>query len=272
MSTRESLTWISPEQAREALQTGTGRGVKIAILDSGIDVTHPALANAKILDRVVVTEKNEDELSVDLDEESDVFGHGTAIAYLIHQLVPEAELGSFKVLQSREGQIGGKAALLQVAVDRAIELGYHIINCSFGTPARSVIFRYFKNWIDAAYLADVHIVTACNNANYARPEWPAHFPSVIAVNMGRMAESDELHYRSGHLVEFFARGERVRVPWLGHLWKTVTGSSYAAPCVAGLVARMIGEYPGLSAPFVKAMLREIASPWDPKIAGDNVWL
>ena len=263
-------TWITAKQARDALESGTGKGIRIAILDSGIEINHPGLDDVNIVDRLVVTETEEGP-EIAEDAEGDAFGHGTAIARIIHEVAPEAELGSFKVMQPVEGQTSGKASLLGHAVTAAIDRGYHVINCSFGTPARSVIFRYFKGWIDDAYLNDVHVVTACNNANYARPEWPAHFPSVIAVNMGRI-DGDELYYRPGQLVEFFARGEKIKVPWLDKSWKTVTGSSYAAPRVSGLVARMLSKYPNLSAPFVKAVLREVAEPWSDKIASDNVWL
>lgn len=261
--------WILPDQAREALRTGSGRGVRVAILDSGVDVTHPALLSARFLESVsVVSTENGPEIQS--EGGGDVFGHGTAVAHLVHEVAPEAQLGSFQVLHAAEYGCSGTASTLEAAVCAAIKSGYHIINCSFGTPARPPIFRHFKNWIDAAYLKDVHVVTACNNADYARPEWPAHFPSVIAVNMGRI-EDDSIHYRPGHLVEFFARGEKLRVPWLQHEWKTVTGSSYAAPRVAGLLARLLSVYPGLPVPLVKAILREIALPWSPQVAGDNVW-
>lgn len=260
------LTWISPDQARTALEEGRGEGVKVAILDSGIDTRHPALKDAAISDCVAVVETDHG-TDIEEDKAGDLFGHGTAVAYRIHQVAPFAELGSFKIFESREG---GKAALLHSAVEAAIDMGYQIINCSFGTAARSVIFKSFKSWIDAAYINDVHIVTACNNNNYSRPEWPAHFPSVIAVNMGNI-EQDALYYRPGYMVEFFAKGERIKVPWLENEWKTVTGSSYAAPYVSGLVARLLSYYPNLSSPLVKAMLREVAEPWDSTIAGDNVW-
>lgn len=261
--------WIVPGEAREALRIGTGRGVRVAILDSGVDWTHPALAAARIRESVSVLAT---ELGPELRESTggDVFGHGTAVAHLVHAMAPEAEIGSFQVLHSAEHGCSGTASTLELAVGAAIARGYHIVNCSFGTPARPPVFRHFKSWIDEAYLHDVHVVTACNNADYSRPEWPAHFPSVIAVNMGRI-EDDSIHYRPGHLVEFFARGEKLRVPWLQHEWKTVTGSSYAAPRVAGLLARLLSVHPGLPVPLVKAVLRQIALPWSGEVAGDNVW-
>lgn len=266
----EDSCWITPKDASAALESGKGKGVKVAILDSGVEADHPALSEAKIVQQLLVEDSD---LGPDIipDEAGDVFGHGTAIAHIIHQIAPEAEIGSYKVLQARDGQVAGKAALLGAAVDHAISEGYNVINCSFGTPARSLIFKYFKNWIDEAYLHDVHVVTACNNANYARPEWPAYFPSVIAVNMGRIDDDTEFHYRPGRLVEFFARGEKIYVPWLDGGWKTVTGSSYAAPRLSGLVARLLSEHPKLSAPLVNAVLREVAEPWNDEIGGDNVW-
>jgi hypothetical protein len=260
--------WITLQQAHKALQTGTGKGVKVAILDSGIDVTHPALDSSRLVGQRAVIEG---EIGPEIVEDSgeDLFGHGTAVAYLVQQTAPAAEIGSYKVFENTDGRCSGRAALLEAAVTDAIASGYHIINCSFGTPARPVIYRYFKSWIDAAYLAGVHVVTACNNLDYTQAEWPAHFPSVIAVNMGHV-QPGKFHYRAGQLVEFFAHGDKIRVPWLYHEWKKMTGSSYAAPVLAGLTARLLSCYPGLSAPLVKAVLREVAEPWSAEVALHNV--
>lgn len=264
----DSSRWITPQQARDALRNGKGQGVKVAILDSGIDHTHPALASLRLAGRKTVIEGDLGPEVVD-DGGGDLFGHGTAVAYLVHQTAPEAEIGSYKVFETTEGRCSGRAALLEAAVLDAIANGYHIINCSFGTPAKPVIYRYFKSWIDAAYLADIHVVTACNNLDYTQPEWPAHFPSVVAVNMGRVRPG-KFHYRAGQLVEFFAHGDKIRVPWLQHDWKKMTGSSYAAPVLAGLTARLLSCHPGLSAPLVKAVLREVAEPWSADVALLNV--
>ncbi len=265
-----SSSWVSPEEIRSALQEGDGAGVRVAILDSGIDRSHPQLDGLPFAEAKTVVEGERGPEVVD-DEQGDVFGHGTAVAYLVHEIAPKAEIGSFKVLQLTENRCSGTAAVLETAVKAAIDGGYHIVNCSFGTPARPAVFRYFKSWIDQAYLHDVHIVTACNNANYTRPEWPAFFPSVIAVNMGRI-DGSEFYYRPGQLVEFFARGEKVEVPWLDGSVRKVTGSSYAAPTMTGLLARLLSVHPGLSVPLAKAALRHIALPWTEAIAGDNVWL
>jgi len=262
--------WTTLTQARKALREGTGKGVRIAVLDSGLDDSHPALKPVSLIGKKAVVDGEMGPEVVE-DTETDLFGHGTAVTYLLHQPSPEADIGSYKVFQNSEGRCSGRAALLEAAVQDAIRSGYHIINCSFGTPARPVIFRYFKSWIDAAYLADVHVVTACNNVDYTRAEWPAHFPSVIAVNMGRVRPG-KFHYRPGQLVEFFAHGDKLRVPWLNHEWKKMTGSSYAARHLAGLTARLLSVHPGLSAPLLKAILRQVAEPWSADVALHNVFL
>ncbi|NNJ86465.1 MAG: alkaline serine protease, partial [Akkermansiaceae bacterium] len=46
-------TWITPDLAHDAIAHGTGKGVRIAILDSGIESNHPALANMQLRDDVV---------------------------------------------------------------------------------------------------------------------------------------------------------------------------------------------------------------------------
>ena len=81
---------------RDDLQNLTGKGVRIAVLDSGIDTTHPALDGLKLADDIAF-ERDGPFLKA-VDTSGDVIGHGTAIAWIIRSLAPEAEIGSFRVL------------------------------------------------------------------------------------------------------------------------------------------------------------------------------
>src|SRR5208283_2453554 len=96
----------------------------------------------------------------------------------------------------------------------ALERGYHILNCSFGCSREDHVL-FYKDWIDEAYLKGRHIVTACNNEDFSRREWPGHFPTVISVSHTKCRERDALFRRTGHLVEFLACGQDVEVTWLG---------------------------------------------------------
>jgi subtilisin family serine protease len=78
------------------------------------------------------------------------------------------------------------------------------------------------------------------------------------VNFARCDAPDEFRYRRGHLVEFAANGQDVEVPWLGGHRKKVTGSSFAAPHLTGLLARLLSRTPHLSPLAAKALLQSLA--------------
>lgn len=263
--------WISLRQALEAWTHGDGTGVRIAVVDSGVDVVHPALAGLQLADDVAVHDSDDGPRVIDFRrttdghdpsfKQGDLFGHGTAVAYLIRQAAPKAEIGSFRVLGP---DLRGKGEVVRTGVKCAIERGYRILNCSFGFgdggyggSGKLRFVERHKAWVDEAYLRNVHLVSACNNRDSRRIEWPGHFATSITVDK-EPCDEDELFYRPGDLVEFAAKGYDVRVPWLNGAWNRETGSSFAAPRVAGGIARLLSVHPQLSAPQVKALLRHIA--------------
>lgn len=257
-------TFLSVEEARTCLRNGTGKGVKIAVLDSGIDLSHPKLEGLALVDDLAIVEKGPS-LTVVEGNGMDLYGHGTAIAHLIRSVAPSAEIGSIRVLGER---LNSRTAIIQEGARQALDRGYHILNCSFGCGIEEHILRY-KTWIDEAFLKGVHIIAACNNVDFARPEWPGYFPTVLTANFCRSEDEQSFYYREGHLVEFAAPGENLEVPWLGGAMKKVTGSSYATPQIAGLLARLLSERPGLEPLEAKALMQRLATGWSEDLAGPN---
>jgi subtilisin len=257
-------TWISPEEARAAMRDGRGRGVKIAILDSGVETSHPALGGLTLTDDIAVVGDGI-KLKVVPGEGRDLFGHGTAIAGIIRAAAPEAEIGSIRVLGE---SLSARTAIILEGARQAIERGYQILNCSLGCGVPEHVLKY-KNWVDQAYLKGVHVVAACNNLDSARPEWPAFFTSVLTVNMARTEDDGELFYKPGHLVEFAARGVDVDVAWSGGGRKLVTGSSFAAPRVTGLLACLLSVNPGITPLQAKALFHRLARPWTEEMTAPN---
>jgi len=274
MTYRSRSTWITPQEAGEAIRVGRGRGIKIAIVDSGVELSHPALRHLRLVDDIGFEKTGSGIVERTSGAGLDKYGHGTAVAFAINRVAPEAQLGSFRVMDEN---LSTMFVIIEEAVRLAIDRGYHIINCSFGCDADLATIKHFKPWIDLSYRYGVHVVTACNNADFRSAEWPGYFSSAVVVNMAK-TDSDDFFFRwdvppqgdfAQHLVEFAARGVDVDLPWNhgGHMKKT--GSSFAAPHVAGILARLLSRYPQLKPPVAKALLQEVALPWDAAYAGPN---
>ena len=247
--------WPNLDEARSFLERGTGRGIRIAVLDSGIETAHGELRRFTLRDDLAVIER-ESAIRIEPGKGQDVFGHGTAIAGILREVAPESELGSFRVLG--EG-LRSRSFIIREGARLALERGYHILNCSFGCGREDHVL-IFKDWIDEAYMQGRHIVAACNNQDLLKREWPGHFPSVSTVSFIGCEDCQKFYCRLGQLVEFAARGQDIEVLWRDGGRKKVTGSSFAAPHVTGLLARLLSCGPSLSPVHAKALLHQLAEP------------
>lgn len=254
MSADQDPRWPDLAAAAEAIRSGDGAGVKVAVIDSGVDPSHPALHGMQLEDDLAISC---DGVSLHINENggTDVYGHGTAVASLLSNEAPGAIIGSFRALDSTNH---ARSFVIAECVSQAIARGYQVINCSFGCRGLARYVMDYKDWVDEAYLAGVQVVAACSNVNSSIREWPAYFPSVISVQ-GIDCKPDELFAKQGEMVSLFARGERVEVPWLDGQMKTETGSSYAAPLVAGRIARLLSAFPGVEPSLIKPLLGILAS-------------
>jgi subtilisin family serine protease len=244
------------EQARSFLRSGKGANIKIAVLDSGIEVSHPLLDGLALTDDVAIVEEAH-QIAIVPGQGRDVYGHGTAIAGIIRELAPEAEIGSFRVLGEH---LRARTLIIREGVRQALERGYHILNCSFGCGREDQVLLY-KDWIDEAYNLGRHIVASCNNEDFLKREWPGHFPSVTTVSFAECHDAQAFFCRFGQLVEFAARGQDIEVAWLGGERKRVTGSSFAAPHISALLARLLSGCPSLTPLQAKSLLHTLAAPW-----------
>ncbi len=239
---------IPVEQTREAIARGDGTGIHIAVLDSGVEIAHPEFAGKKLLcDRV------SEDGRFNNGSGGDLYGHGTAIAGIIWDLAPRAEIGSFGVLGPN---LKSRTTLVSAAATDAIERGFHILNCSFACSIPGHV-GIFKTWIDQAWKAGVHVVAA--SGSHQEPEWPAHFTSVLGVDATRDNSPHPIHPLRDGLIEFAVPGSNCRVAWKDGGHRVMSGSSFAAAHLTGLLARLLSVYPDLDPLEAKASLRELAA-------------
>ena len=243
-----SIDEITPDWAWGG---STGAGVKVAVIDSGIEADHPAIAGA-VSSYVAITE-GPDGLIFDEAPHTDAYGHGTACAGIIRSIAPDCELHSVQVLGPR---LTGRGVVFAAGLRWAIERGMSICNLSLGTTKRD-FFGIFHELADLAYFRNAILVTAANNM--PMPSFPSLYASVISVACHDGMEADVFYYNPEPPVEFGAPGIDVRVAWRDGAWITATGNSFAAPHISGLVTRILGKHPELTPFHVKTVLRALAS-------------
>lgn len=227
----------------------TGTGVKVAVIDSGIDADHPAVGGRV---EYVTVQERDGKIVFDEEPHGDDFGHGTACAGIIRSLAPDCALYSVKVLGPR---LRGRGAVFTASIRWALDNGMDVCNLSLGTTKRD-LFAPLHELVDEAYFRNVVLVAAANNM--PMPSYPSLYSSLVSVASHGRDSPETYYYNPRPPVEFGARGIDVRVAWQNHGSITATGNSFAAPHISGFVTKLLAKHPGLTVFQVKAILRAVA--------------
>ena len=250
-SIRLPEAWTEPVTREWAWAGTAGKGVRVCVLDSGIEHGHPLVGR---VDRSVAIVREDGGIVVREDDaEGDLCGHGTACAGIIRLLAPECELVSVRVLGA--GYTGSAKVMLR-GLEWAIEQGFDIVNMSLSTTKRDYVDRLHE-LADTAYFKRTMLVASAHNMPVESFPW--RFASVISV--GSHEESDPFTFYSNPTppVEFFARGLEIDVAWLGGGTLRSTGNSFATPHISGICALILGKHPELTPYQLKSVLHLTAS-------------
>lgn len=216
------LQWLGIREDNSAW----GRGVKIAVLDSGV-VPHRSLPGLST--SIEITPFPENLMNT--------HGHGTAVASLIagnelgaRGIAPAAEIISVRV-SDEAGEADSFA--LAAGILAAIDSGAHIINISMGCTDDNPLIE------DAVLYANernVLIVAASGNSEQAEACYPAAYPSVVSVGAvdARGRHLDFSNY--GAYLALTAPGYAVNAAWPGNRYASISGTSASAPIVTGAIA------------------------------------
>lgn len=230
----------------------TGAGVKVAVIDSGIDAEHPRVGHLAGSVAFELDPEEDSGYRVLEGAHEDLVGHGTACAGIIRSLAPDAEIYSVRVLGSN---LKGRGALFVAGVRWAVEAGMHVANLSLSTGSDRW-FGQLHDLADDAYFKRVLLICAANNV--PGPTYPSQYASVISVAAREGSDPYAIAYNPHPPVEFGAIGIEVDVAWTGGTSITATGNSFATPHVTGLVARMLSKHPELTPFQVKSVLQSVA--------------
>ncbi len=243
-----------PITAEWAWGDGSGAGVRVCVMDSGVSNASAEVGPVEGSFAVARPEGESDaELEVVPDALGDVNGHGTACAAIIRRVAPAVRITSLRLLGP---SLGGSGRTLIRALDWAIDEGFDVVNLSLST-SRPAFKRELHDLADKAFFQGVVIVAAAHNMPVESFPW--RFPSVISVGSHNAADAERLEVNARPPVEFFAAGVQVPVPQPNGLIARVSGNSFAAPHVAGMAARILARHPTFRVGQIKHVLAALAS-------------
>jgi subtilisin family serine protease len=228
----------------------TGAGVRVCILDSGVEPDHPDVG---VVNHAVAVSVVDDETHVAEDSEGDLCGHGTACAGIVRSLAPDCEIHSVRVLGA--GYTGSGAVLL-AGLRWAIDQGYDVVNMSLSTTKQKFA-SMLHELADNAYFRRTMLVASAHNMPVESYPWK--FSSVISVGSHELDDPLAFFYNPMPPVEFFARGYELEVAWLGGGRLRCTGNSFATPHIAAIVALILAKHPELTPFQLKSVLHLTAT-------------
>ncbi len=235
-----------------AFAGSTGAGVRVAVIDSGIDGDHPRVGGIAGSVAMEVDEDAPDGFRAVEGPHEDYVGHGTACAAIIRSLAPDAEIFSVRVLGPN---LKGRGALFHAGIAWAVEHDMAVANLSLSSKSEAM-FGPLHEVSDEAYFKSTVLVSAANNL--PGPTYPSQYASVVSVAAREGQDPMGLAYNPNPPVEFGARGIDVDVAWSGGGSIVATGNSFAAPHVAGIVTLLLGKHPHLTPFEVKSVLQAIS--------------
>lgn len=264
----DTVPWGISRVGADQVQAGGnyGAGIKVGIIDTGIDVDHPDLAVVGGVTFVAGTTTYDDDN-----------GHGTHVAGTVAALAngsgvigaaPAASLYAIKVLDSTGS---GYWSDVVSGIDWAVSNGMQIVNMSLGASSGTTTLQQA---CDNAYAKGVLLVAAAGNSGNAAGKgdnvgYPAAYASVIAV---AATDSDDVRASfssTGPDVELAAPGVSIYSTYMGGGYSTLSGTSMASPHVTGVAALVWKANPSFANADVRNAMNSTAT--DLGAAGRDNW-
>ncbi|HEY9897839.1 MAG TPA: S8 family serine peptidase [Pantanalinema sp.] len=235
-------------QAPQAWRTSKGSGMVIAVLDTGLDTTHPEFAGRVVEGFNAITRKS---------DVKDDHGHGTHCAGVAAAAVnngqgmagiaPEAKIMPIKVLAA-DG--AGSDAYVARGISWAVKHGADVISLSLGGPGEN---KTLAAAVTAALRKGVPVISAMGNDGSGEKAFPAAYPGVIAVGATNAKDQAADFSQHGDWISVAAPGVQILSTFptyrvtlneygFGLNYAVLDGTSMATPAVAGLAALMRARF------------------------------
>jgi hypothetical protein len=233
----------------EAHTLSRGANVRIAVIDSGIDVQQPELAGS-------IAETFD---ALGSKEGPHVHGTGVAGAIVAHARLmgaaPAAKLLAIRAFGQAAGGAESNSFVILKALDYAAMHGAQVVNMSFAGPKDALIERA----IAATATRGIVMVAAAGNAGAKSPPlYPAANPNVIAVSATDAEDKLFSASNRGSYVALAAPGVDIFLPAPDNKYQMTSGTSFSAAYISGVAALVLGRNPALRFDGLRATLMKTA--------------
>lgn len=229
--------------------------IEVAILDSGIDATHPDLAG-RVVEAFHFRPEGEGvaRAAVAAGTNNDTYGHGTGVASIVARLAPNARLHDLRVLEPGNK---GVAACVIAGLRYALERRWRVINLSLAVAEK--FSTQLIPLCEQAYFQNQILVASKRNFPFPDVGYPAAYASTIGIEIGRFDSPFKLVFNPEDAIEFTALGENITIANVGGGYTTKSGTSFATPVATAMCTLLVGLYPDLRPFEIKSLLKHYAA-------------
>jgi len=227
----------------------TGAGVIVAVIDNGIDYTHPLFENSLIAGYDFIDSDDNP-----TEESGTLLGHGTFVSGIIKRVAPDCMV---MPLRAFDGEGYGSSFNVAEAIYLAIDNGADVINMSFSMTVPDPVV---DDAVMGAINANIAMAAAPGNNGQMMVTYPAAFSGVIAVSA-----IDNLDYLAafsnyGEYIDVCAPGVNIYSALAGeYQWGTWSGTSFSTPIISGICALLLSLDSNLNSYSIRNLIRTTAT-------------
>lgn len=245
-----SIQWpLFKIEAGTAWDYSTGSGIKVAVLDTGVQANHPDLVGKVILQK---------DFAYNDSVADDVVGHGThtsgTIAAVTNNATGVASLAyNAQLIEGKVLDDTGSGSLTNIAngITWAADNGAKVINMSLGGASGSTTLQ---NAVNYAWNKGVVVVASAGNNGNTKANYPAYYTNSLAVAATDSADARASYSTYGSWVDIAAPGSDVASTYINSQYVYMSGTSMAAPHVSALAALVWATSYGTSATNVRSRI------------------
>ncbi len=238
-----------------------GKGIRIAVLDTGADAGHPDLAG-HVVQGFNAIDPSRPATDIADGLANTAYGHGTMVAGILARIAPKASIMPVRVLN---GDGVGTTANVMVGLRWAIRNGADVVLMCFGSDTVSPVFA---SAIQSAHERDVVLIASAGNGSSDGLRFPAGLHGVTAVAAVNADDTRAMFSNYGTYIDLAAPGVGIRSTFPGGDYASWSGTSMAAPFAAGQAALLVSVVEESEPHVIDWLMVRTSRPGDPAFAGE----